>query len=132
MEYRRLGKTGFEISSIGLGTWQVGGKWGADFSHQNAAEILDQAIDAGINFIDTADVYGDRESEKAVGKAIKRHKDRLYVATKCGRRLSPHIDEAYTTKARRGFVEDSLRNMDLECNRPSHYILLFLARQSYG
>lgn len=115
MEYRRLGKTGFEISSIGLGTWQVGGKWGDKFSHVNAAEILDKAIDEGINFIDTADVYGDRESEKAVGNALKRHKGRIYVATKCGRRLNPHTDEAYTVKALRGFVEDSLHNMDLEC-----------------
>lgn len=115
MKYRILGKTGFKISEISLGTWQVGGKWGDPFSHKNADEILNTAIDKGINFIDTADVYGDRESEKAVGRLVKNRSERIYVATKCGRRLHPHTNEAYTPKALRGFVEDSLKNMQLEC-----------------
>ena len=115
MKYRILGKTGFKISEISLGTWQVGGKWGDPFSHKNADEILNTAIDNGINFIDTADVYGDRESEKAVGRLVKNRSERIYVATKCGRRLNPHTNEAYTPKALRGFVEDSLKNMQLEC-----------------
>lgn len=71
MQYRILGKTGFKISEISLGTWQVGGKWGDDFSHKNADEILNKAVDEGINFIDTADVYSDGESEKAVGRLLK-------------------------------------------------------------
>lgn len=115
MKYRILGKTGFKISEISLGTWQVGGKWGDPFSHKNADKILNTAIDNGINFIDTADVYGDRESEKAVGRLVKNRSERIYVATKCGRRLHPHTNEAYTPKALRGFVEDSLKNMQLEC-----------------
>lgn len=115
MKYRILGKTGFKISEISLGTWQVGGKWGDPFNHKNADEILNTAIDNGINFIDTADVYGDRESEKAVGRLVKNRSERVYVATKCGRRLNPHTNEAYTPKALRGFVEDSLKNMQLEC-----------------
>lgn len=115
MKYRILGKTGFKISEISLGTWQVGGKWGDPFSHKTADEILNIAVDNGINFIDTADVYGDRESEKAVGRLVKNRPERIYVATKCGRRLQPHINEAYTPKALRGFVEDSLKNMQLEC-----------------
>lgn len=115
MNFKRLGKTGFHISTVSLGTWQVGGKWGQPFSHDNASEILDAAIEAGINFIDTADVYGNGESEKAVGKAIKRYKQRIFVATKCGRKLQPHIDEQYTLKALRKFVEDSLTNMQMEC-----------------
>lgn len=114
MRYRILGKTGFEISEISLGTWQVGGKWGDDFSHSNADEILNNAVDKGINFIDTADVYGDGESEKAVGRLVKSRSERIYVATKCGRKLNPHVSESYTIKALRGFVEDSLKNMGLE------------------
>jgi aryl-alcohol dehydrogenase-like predicted oxidoreductase len=114
MKKRILGKTDFEISEIGLGTWQVGGKWGSNFSHQNADEILNAAIDKGINFIDTADVYSDGESEKAVGRLIRNRKERIYVATKCGRKLSPHTNQAYQTKALRKFVEDSLTNMGLE------------------
>ena len=114
MKYRTLGRTGFEISEISLGTWQVGGKWGEDFSHQNADEILNTAVDQGINFIDTADVYGDGESEKAVGRLVKSRSERVYVATKCGRRLNPHINSSYTPQALRRFVEDSLKNMALE------------------
>ena len=115
MQYRKLGKTNFEISEISLGTWQVGGKWGSEFDHDNADMILNTAIDNGINFIDTADVYGDRLSEKAVGRLLKNRSERIFIATKCGRRLQPHTNEAYTPKAMRGFVEDSLQNMGLDC-----------------
>lgn len=114
MNYRKLGKTGFSVSEISLGTWQVGGKWGDPFSHQNADQILNAAVDGGINFIDTADVYGDGESEKAVGRLVRSRSERIYVATKCGRQLQPHTSEAYTPAAMRGFVEASLRNMQLE------------------
>lgn len=114
MQTRILGKTGFEISRIALGTWQVGGRWGSKFDHANADQILNQAVDSGINFIDTADVYGDGESEKAIGRLIRNRSERIYVATKSGRRLNPHSNETYTTKALRRFVEDSLKNMKLE------------------
>ena len=114
MQYRTLGKTGFNISEISLGTWQVGGKWGDDFSHENAQKILHAAVDSGINFIDTADVYGAGESEKAVGKFVKSRSERIYVATKCGRQLSPHTNQAYQPAVLRKFVEDSLSNMGLE------------------
>ncbi len=114
MQLRRLGKTGFNVSEISLGTWQVGGKWGDPFSHDNADHILNAAVDAGINFIDTADVYGDGESEKAVGRLVRSRSERIYVATKCGRRLQPHVSEAYQPDVLRNFVEDSLRNMQLE------------------
>lgn len=114
MQHRTLGKTGFSISEISLGTWQVGGKWGDPFNHNNADRILNAAADAGINFIDTADVYGDGESEKAVGRLVRSRSERIYVATKCGRRLRPHTNEAYQPTALRNFVEDSLRNMGLE------------------
>ncbi len=114
MLYRTLGKTGFSISEISLGTWQVGGKWGEAFNEKNAEHILNNAVDAGINFIDTADVYSDGESEKAVGKFVKSRKERIYVATKCGRRINPHINAAYQPEVLRKFVEDSLKNSGLE------------------
>lgn len=114
MQYRTLGKTNFKISEVSLGTWQVGGKWGSEFNSNNADEILNTAVDHGINFIDTADVYGDRLSEKAVGKLIKSRPERIYVATKCGRRLQPHTNEQYTPLALRNFVEDSLKNMQVD------------------
>ena len=115
MQHRTLGKTDFSISEISLGTWQVGGKWGEPFNHSTADRILNAAVDAGINFIDTADVYGDGESEKAVGRLVRsRPGERVYVATKCSRRLQPHTAGAYQPAALRGFVEDSLRNMQLD------------------
>lgn len=117
MKYRTLGKTGFKISEVSLGTWQVGGKWGDPFSFKTAEAILNTAIDHGVNFIDTADVYGNgnKESEYAVGKFLKTRSERIYVATKCGRQLNPHTNEAYTPKVLRQYVEDSLHNMQLEC-----------------
>ncbi len=114
MKKRLLGKTGFEVSEISLGTWQVGGKWGETFDNHNAEKILNAAVDNGINFIDTADVYGDGESEKAVGRLIGSRKERIFVATKCGRKLYPHVDKNYQPEILRRFVEDSLRNMHLE------------------
>lgn len=114
MQKRTLGKTGIEISEISLGTWQVGGKWGQPFDQQLADTILKTAIDQGINFIDTADVYGEGESEKTVGRLIRSRKEKIYVATKCGRKLSPHTNQAYQSGALRKFVEDSLQNMGLE------------------
>ncbi|MEM9261883.1 MAG: aldo/keto reductase, partial [Bacteroidota bacterium] len=85
MQYRTLGKTGWQVSEIGLGTWQVGGKWGSGFDAQNAQRILHEAVDHGVNFIDTADVYENRQSERAVGELIRSRKEKIYIATKCGR-----------------------------------------------
>lgn len=114
MEYRTLGKTNIKVSAISLGTWQVGGKWGDDFSYANADIILNKAVDNGVNFIDTADVYSNGESEKAVGRLIKSRKEKIYVATKCGRQIQPHVDAGYTVEVLRKFVENSLTNMGLE------------------
>jgi len=114
MEFRTLGKTGIKVSAISLGTWQVGGKWGAGFSDANADEILNKAVDDGINFIDTADVYGDGESEKAVGRLLRNRKEKIYVATKCGRQLNPHTNESYQPAVLKKFVENSLTNMGIE------------------
>jgi len=114
MKYRTLGKTGFDISAISLGTWQVGGKWGSTFDDKLADNILDSAIDQGVNFIDTADVYSDGLSERAVARAIKRHKQRIFVATKCGRKISPHINAGYTPEVLRSYVEESLKRLEVE------------------
>jgi aryl-alcohol dehydrogenase-like predicted oxidoreductase len=114
MKYRTLGKTGFEVSEVSLGTWQVGGRWGEPFSDENAEAIINRAIDLGVNFIDTADVYGGTCSEAAVARVVKARSERVYVATKCGRRISPHVNEGYTVEALAGFVDDSLKNMGVE------------------
>ncbi len=114
MNYRKLGRTGFEISEISLGTWQVGGKWGSEFDDANADRILNTAVDHGINFIDTADVYSAGLSEKAIGRLLKSRSERLYVATKCGRQINPHVNAGYTTEALRGYVEDSLSRLGVE------------------
>jgi len=115
MNYRTLGKTGFKISEISLGTWQVGGKWGSPFDHDLAEKILHRAIELGINFIDTADVYSGGDSEKAVGKILKQTDKRIYVATKCGRQINPHVSEGYTPKVLKGYVEESLKRLNVEC-----------------
>jgi len=114
MNYRTLGKTGFKISEISLGTWQVGGKWGSGFDHQLADQLLGKALAEGINFIDTADVYENGESEKAVGRIVKQSRDRIYVATKCGRQINPHVSQGYTPLVLRKYVEDSLTRLGLE------------------
>ncbi|MBK6936882.1 MAG: aldo/keto reductase [Chitinophagaceae bacterium] len=114
MQKRILGKTGFEISPVSLGTWQVGGRWGSAFDKKNAHNILQTAVDSGVNFIDTADVYSDGESEGAVGRFIKTRSERIYVATKCGRQIQPHVNEGYTVAVLRKYVEDSLLRLQVD------------------
>ncbi len=114
MNFRRLGKTGIKVSEISLGTWQVGGGWGASFDDAVADRIINDAIDHGVNFIDTADVYDDGKSEAAVGRVVRSRSERVFVATKCGRQISPHVSAGYTPEALRRYVEDSLRNSGLE------------------
>ncbi|MDT0643070.1 aldo/keto reductase [Zunongwangia sp. F363] len=114
MNYRRLGKTDLEISEISLGTWQVGGKWGSGFDDAKADDILNTAIDEGVNFIDTADVYENGMSETAVGRVVRSRSERIYVATKCGRQINPHINENYTPEVLTKYVEDSLKRTGLD------------------
>ena len=114
MKKRVLGKTGWNITEISLGTWQLGGKWGMKFDEDEARKTVQAAIDSGTNFIDTADVYSDGLSENMVGQVVKEYKERIYVASKCGRRLNPHETKGYNDKNIRGFVEDSLKNMKVD------------------
>jgi aryl-alcohol dehydrogenase-like predicted oxidoreductase len=88
MNYRRLAKTDFMVSEISLGTWQVGGRWGEPFNEKSAEEIINSAIDNGVNFIDTADVYCGGLSEKVIGKVLRERKSEVRVATKCGKNCS--------------------------------------------
>jgi aryl-alcohol dehydrogenase-like predicted oxidoreductase len=114
MKYRNLGKTGFKVSEISLGTWQLGGRWGEPFSFEIAEKTVNAALDNGINFIDTADVYSDGRSEAAVGKIVRNRKERVYIATKCGRRINPHVMQNFKPEILSKFVEDSLKNMGLD------------------
>ncbi|WP_127137280.1 aldo/keto reductase [Flagellimonas oceanensis] len=115
MKYRKLGETGIQVSEISLGTWQVGGKWGSGFDDNLAERIIHEAIDAGVNFIDTADVYEAGSSEATVGRVVKSRSEEVFVATKCGRQINPHVNKGYTVDVLRKYVEDSLRNTGLEC-----------------
>ncbi|MBM3706502.1 MAG: aldo/keto reductase [Actinobacteria bacterium] len=114
MKYRTLGKTDFKISEVSLGTWQLGGKWGEKFSPSTAEEIMSKAVEKGINFFDTADVYNDGQSETAIGKFLKKAGQRIYVATKCGRKLSPHVSEGYNEENITRFIDDSIKRLDVE------------------
>lgn len=114
MHYRILGKTGYKVSEISLGTWQLGSKWGEAFDENVAIETLEAAYREGINFLDTADVYQGGLSEKAIGKFLKTKKDKIFVVTKCGRRLDPHNAAGYNLENLTKFVDASLKNLDVD------------------
>ena len=84
MKYRRLGKTNFEVSEVSLGTWQLGEGWGS-VSDEDAVRVLKAALDHGINFFDTADVYGDGRSERFIAQVLAKQTEKIYVATKASR-----------------------------------------------
>ena len=114
MKTRVLGKTGATISEIGFGAWQIGGSWG-DVSEADGRRALHAALDAGVTFVDTADVYGDGRSEKIIAAVLKeRGGDKPFVATKAGRRLNPHVAEGYTGENIEAFIDRSLANLGVE------------------
>src|SRR2546426_2158825 len=114
MEYRPLGRTGWNISAIGFGAWGIGGDaWGATDDHVSLAPLT-RAIDLGITFIDTADVYGDGHSEQLIAQVRKARSEQLIVATKAGRRLNPHTAAGYNRQNLTSFVERSLKNLETE------------------
>lgn len=113
MKYRELGKTEYRVSEIGFGGWAIGGSWGR-VNKDDAVKALNKAIDLGVNFIDTADVYGDGRSEKIIAEVRKSRKEEIIVATKAGRRLNPHLARKYTAENLEKFVDRSLRNLKVE------------------
>ena len=114
MNYRPFGRTGWQVSEIGFGAWAIGGDWG-HVGQDDALDALRTAVGAGVNFIDTADVYGDGRSEHLVGRVVKEFPDkRIFVATKAGRRLNPHVPEGFTKENLTAFVERSLKNLAVE------------------
>ena len=114
MNYRILGKTGYKVSEISLGTWQLGSKWGDPFDEKVARNTLEAAYEQGINLFDTADIYQDGMSEKAVGEFVRSKSDKIYVVTKCGRKLNPHVAEGYNKDNITRFALDSLKNLGVE------------------
>lgn len=112
MLYRSLGRTGWNISAIGFGAWAIGGTWG-NTDDTAALAALHRALDRGVNFFDTADVYGDGHSERLLAR-LKRERpgDAFYIATKAGRRLNPHVAEGY--RDLRPFIERSLQNLETD------------------
>ena len=114
MQYRRLGSTGWEVSAVGFGAWAIGADWGA-VSEPDAMAALNAAVDGGVNFIDTADVYGDGRSEQIVGRLLReRPHEEIIVATKAGRRLDPHVAGGYTAENLAAFVDRSLDNLAVD------------------
>ena len=110
MQYRKLGRTGWNVSSISFGTWAVGAEWGA-VNDQESLAALHRALDNGVNFFDTADVYGDGRSERLLAQLRSERTEPFYVATKAGRRLNPHVADGYNRANLTEFVERSLRNL---------------------
>jgi aryl-alcohol dehydrogenase-like predicted oxidoreductase len=113
MNYRLLGRTGMKVSEISFGAWAIGSAWGAVDDRESLA-ALHKAVDLGVNFFDTADVYGNGRSEKLIGKLLRERKETIYVATKAGRKISPHVAEKYTPTTIRKFVEQSLKNLGVD------------------
>lgn len=114
MRKRTLGKTGYQISEVGFGAWAIGADWGS-VTEDDAVAALHGAIDAGVTFVDTADVYGDGRSERIVAKVRNERSDvELVVATKAGRRLNPHVAAGYTIANIEAFVDRSLTNLATE------------------
>jgi aryl-alcohol dehydrogenase-like predicted oxidoreductase len=114
MEYRRLGKTGYEVSAVGFGGWAIGGAWG-NVPENDAMAALHAAVDAGVTFFDTADVYGDGRSERFIARLHKERPDApMVVATKAGRRLDPHVVDGYNAQNLTAFVARSLKNLETD------------------
>lgn len=114
MQYRSLGSTGVDVSEMGFGAWGIGGDAWGKTDDTEAIAALHKAIELGVNFIDTADVYGDGHSEQLIAQVYKQHREKLFIATKAGRRLNPHTAEGYNRQNLTSFVERSLRNLEME------------------
>lgn len=115
MQTRPFGRTGHMTTPIGFGAWAIGGTWG-EVTWEDAKATLNAALDAGMTFIDTADVYGDGRSEQIIAEVLaERGGQRPFVATKAGRRLDPHVAAGYTGGNIESFIDRSLKNLKVEC-----------------
>lgn len=111
---REFGRTGWNVAAVGFGAWAIGGTWG-EVNEEDAKAALHAALDEGVDFIDTADVYGDGRSERIIREVLKeRGGERPIVATKAGRRLNPHVAEGYTRENLEGFIDRSLSNLGVD------------------
>jgi aryl-alcohol dehydrogenase-like predicted oxidoreductase len=113
VDYRALGRTGYRVSSISFGAWAIGGTWGAVDDGESLA-ALHRAVDLGVNFFDTADVYGDGRSERLLAQLKRERPEEIIIATKAGRRLDPHTAGGYTIENLTAFIERSLKNLEVE------------------
>ncbi|HYM00264.1 MAG TPA: aldo/keto reductase [Blastocatellia bacterium] len=113
MNHRPLGRTGWNVSDISFGAWAIGGAWGT-VSDTDSMAALHKAIDCGVNFIDTADVYGNGRSERLIAQVKKDRNEEIIVATKAGRRLPSQTVEGYSRENLTAWIDDSLRNLAME------------------
>lgn len=113
MQYRELGRTGWKVSAISFGAWAIGGAWGTVEDKESLA-ALHRALDHGVNFFDTADVYGDGRSERLLAQLRQERREKFYIATKAGRRLDPHEPAGYNGRNLTAFVERSLKNLQTD------------------
>ena len=113
MQYREFGRTGWKVSALGFGAWAIGGAWGEVDDHESFT-ALNRAFELGVNFFDTADVYGGGRSERLLAKLRQQHGEKIYIATKAGRGLNPHVAQGYNRANLTGFVERSLKNLQTE------------------
>lgn len=114
MEYRELGRTGYKISVVSFGAWAIGAEWG-DVKDDESLAALYKSIDCGVNFFDTADVYGDGHSETLLAQLKKDRKEEIIIATKAGRRLPEQTAAGYSRENLTAFVERSLKNLETDC-----------------
>ncbi|XYH93406.1 aldo/keto reductase [Sorangium sp. So ce1128] len=113
MEYRPLGRTGLRVSSVSFGAWAIGGTWG-DVDDKESLAALHRAVDRGVNFFDTADGYGDGRSERLLARLRRERREEIVLATKAGRRLSPHTAASYSEESLTAFVDRSLKNLETD------------------
>ena len=113
MNYRKFGRIGWDVSEISFGAWAVGGEWGTVDDGQSIA-AMKRALELGVNFFDTADVYGDGRSERLLRRLRKETKTPFHIATKAGRRLQPHVAAGYNKENLTAFIERSLQNIGVE------------------
>jgi aryl-alcohol dehydrogenase-like predicted oxidoreductase len=115
MQYRQLGRTGWSVATVSFGAWAIGSAWG-EVDDAESLAALHRAVDLGVNFFDTADVYGDGRSERLLARLRReRPEAKIIIATKSGRRLDPHVAAGYNRQNLTGFIEDSLRNLESDC-----------------